>query len=395
MATKLSFRGEVPVPASHVRAAACVGLLSVGLLVASSGGAVALADPESSATTAHAPQGARESNQDNSPAARVTDTLRKAVRDMAGALGASRKPARLPSATAASPTTGTGHARTSVRRNAVLPTASATSIPNAAASTPTSAASVPNTAASLPNPAASISTTLVASLDSLSATVTQVVAAVPIVGAPASDVISGIQDVVTSVVGSVGGVTSSPPSLPALMGVGSRNPVDAPAGALAVGQPSAAGAFVPAAPRLSQSPLVPSALPIADGRGAAEATAGVAALDVSGRTSLPRNVDSPEGAFGSFLGQAFREIAAHLSLAALAAAALPGLGGLLILTAAGIRIGYRQAKANFVLRASNFARFTRQGPIGIVRSGSLIAVRPRPLRLMAPVSAEGLLGEVA
>ncbi len=115
------------------------------------------------------------------------------------------------------------------------------------------------------------------------------------------------------------------------------------------------------------------------------------------RAELPCRVRSQpqRAAFGSFLGQAFREIAAHLSLAALAAAALPGLGGLLILTAAGVRIGYRQAKANFVLRASNFARFTRQGPIGIVRSGSLIAVRPRPLRLMAPVPAEGLLGEVA
>jgi hypothetical protein len=179
------------------------------------------------------------------------------------------------------------------------------------------------------------------------------------------------------------------------MGVGSRNPVVAAAPADAVGQPSAAGAMVPAVPRLSQSPAIPLAVPVADGRGVPDATAGVVALDVSGRASLPGEVASSEGAFGSFLGQAFREIAAHLSLAALAAAALPGLGGLLILTAAGVRIGYRQAKANFVLRASNLARFTRQGPIGIVRSGSLIAVRARPLRLMAPVPAEGLLGEVA
>ncbi len=112
--------------ASRVRVAACAGLLSAGLLVASSGGAVALADPDSTASTAHAPQGARESNQDNSPAARVTDTLRKAVQDIAGALDAGRKPARLPSATAAGPTTGTGHARTPGRRNAGLPTAAAT-----------------------------------------------------------------------------------------------------------------------------------------------------------------------------------------------------------------------------------------------------------------------------
>ena len=82
-------------------------------------------------------------------------------------------------------------------------------------------------------------------------------------------------------------------------------------------------------------------------------------------------------------------------MAALAAAALPGLGGLLILTAAGVRVGYRQAKANFVLRANNLTRFARQGPIGIVRSGSSIAVRVRPLRLMAPLPPESLLNQVA
>lgn len=396
------FRGEAPVPASHVRVAACAGLLSAGLFVASTGGAVAFADPDSSGSTAHAPQGARESNQDNSPAASVTDTLRQAVRDTAGALGAGRKPGRPQSAIAGSPTTGTGHARTPGRRNAGLPTAAATSIPNAAtsipntpASIPNAPASVPNAAGSVPNAAGSISNTLSTSLDRLGATVTAVVAAVPVVGVPASDVIGGMQDVFTSVVGSVGDVTSSPPSLPALMGVGSRNPVDAAAGAHAVGHPSAAGAPVLVAPRVSQSSGVLLTLPIADGRGVPDATAGVAALGFSGQASLPRKVASPAGAFGSFLGQAFREIAAHLSLAALAAAALPGVGGLLIATAAGVRIGYRQAKANFVLRASNLARFTRQGPIGIVRSTSSIAVRVRPLRVTAPVPAEGVLGEVA
>ena len=70
------FCREVSVRASHVRVAACAGLLSAGLLVASTGGAVALADPDSSASTAHAPQGARESNQDNSPAARDRKSTR-------------------------------------------------------------------------------------------------------------------------------------------------------------------------------------------------------------------------------------------------------------------------------------------------------------------------------
>ena len=395
--------------ASHVRVAAGAGLLSAGLLIGTSGGAVALADPDSSGSTPHASQSARESNQGSRPAAKVADTLRKAVRDMAGALNAGRKPGQPPSAAASGPRSRVANARTPGRRTASLPTATATPAPSAAASSPTSAttvptsaasvpiatASVPNAAATVPDLTGSISTTLVTSIDRLGAMVTQVVAAVPIVGAPASDVIGGVQDLLTSVVGSVGEIPASPPSLPALMGVGSRTPVDVAAGVHAVGHPPAAGASAPVAPRLSQSPVIPLALSTADGRGVQEATAGVAALDVSGRASLPREAASTEGAFGSFLGRAFRQIAAHLSVAALAVAALPGLGGLLIVTAAGIRIGYRQAKANFTLRTNNLARFARQGPIGVVRSGSLIAVRARRLRVVAPVPAEGLLDQVA
>ena len=73
-----------------------------------------------------------------------------------------------------------------------------------------------------------------------------------------------------------------------------------------------------------------------------------------------------------------------LSLAALAALALPGVGGLTILTAAGVRVGYRQAKAGFALRTAGIARFARAGavPLGVVRSGSLVVVRPRALRVV-------------
>ena len=75
-----------------------------------------------------------------------------------------------------------------------------------------------------------------------------------------------------------------------------------------------------------------------------------------------------------------------ISLAALAALALPGVGGLPILTAAGVRVGYRQAKAGFALRTAGIARFARPGavPLGVVRSGSLVVVRPRALRVVRP-----------
>ena len=88
-----------------------------------------------------------------------------------------------------------------------------------------------------------------------------------------------------------------------------------------------------------------------------------------------------------------------ISLAALAALALPGAGGLTIFTAAGVRIGYRQATAGFAVRAAGIARFARSGavPLGVVRSGSLVVVRPRALRVVraGAFSADHLLDKVA
>ena len=88
-----------------------------------------------------------------------------------------------------------------------------------------------------------------------------------------------------------------------------------------------------------------------------------------------------------------------ISLAALAALALPGAGGLMILTAAGVRVGYRQAKAGFAVRTAGIARFARPGavPLGVVRSGSLVVIRPRALPVVRPgaLSAGCLLDKVA
>ena len=88
-----------------------------------------------------------------------------------------------------------------------------------------------------------------------------------------------------------------------------------------------------------------------------------------------------------------------VSLAALAALALPGAGGLTILTAAGVRIGYRQAKAGFAVRTAGIAGFARPGavPLGVVRSGSVVVIRPRALPVVraGAFSAGGLLDKVA
>ena len=76
-------------------------------------------------------------------------------------------------------------------------------------------------------------------------------------------------------------------------------------------------------------------------------------------------------------------VVATVSLTTLAAMALPGLVGLLGTCAAGIRIGYRQAKAGSDLPATAIARFVGTGPVGVVRSGSQISFRPRVARARA------------
>ncbi|MET0995670.1 MAG: hypothetical protein ABWY20_17010 [Mycobacterium sp.] len=96
--------------------------------------------------------------------------------------------------------------------------------------------------------------------------------------------------------------------------------------------------------------------------------------------SLPGTAPpAPNGAIAmgvrSFLRHALHDLPLATSLWTLAAVALPGFGGLVILTLVGVRIGYRQAKAGFLLRTAGIARFAGPGPLGVVRSGSLVAVR--------------------
>ena len=97
-------------------------------------------------------------------------------------------------------------------------------------------------------------------------------------------------------------------------------------------------------------------------------------LSLSGLAPVPAGV---EPATRSFLDNVVRSVLAPASLTALAAIAVPGLGGLLIVCAAAVRIGYRQAKAGLAVRVAGIARFAGPGPLGVVRSGSLITLHPR------------------
>ena len=134
---------------------------------------------------------------------------------------------------------------------------------------------------------------------------------------------------------------------------------------------------------------------------------GVAPLDVIalGRTSAVSGMapPAPDAAFPIGAGSSFRHVFGGLllpvSLWALAAGALPWAGGLGFITLAGVRVGYRQAKAGVAVRTTRIAFFARPGavPLGVVRSGSLVAIRPRAMRVVQPgaLSAEHLVDKVA
>ena len=236
-----------------------------------------------------------------------------------------------------------------------------------------------------------------------------------------------IQDMLTSVAGAVVPLTQLQSDLYSfLLGIAGMEPVAAGLGGVAgAGLSPAADASVASQWRLvlplagiPGGPLAGNAHRGCNARGdcvgPVSALTGTAPLAPNGAIpmgvqSFFRHADSELLLPGSALaGRSARRRRAYdltaagvlpISLAALAAVALPGVGGLVILTAAGVRVGYRQAKAGFALRTAGIARFARPGavPLGVVRSGSLVVVRPRALRVVRPgaLSAGCLLDKVA
>ena len=219
--------------------------------------------------------------------------------------------------------------------------------------------------------------------------------------APVSDVSAVVQDLLRSVVGAVVLLAQLPSDLFSfLLGIAGMQPVvGGVGGSHGPGLSAAAGASV--ASRLplglpfagiSGPPLAGiSGLPVTG-----EAT-GVATLDVIalGQASAVPGMAplAPDAAFPMGVQSVFRHVFSGLllpvSLWALAAGALPGAGGLGFITLAGVRVGYRQAKAGVALRTTSIAHFARLGPLGIVRPMALRVVRPVAL------SAEHLLDKVA
>ncbi|GAC1399157.1 MAG: hypothetical protein NVS4B6_05980 [Mycobacterium sp.] len=213
-----------------------------------------------------------------------------------------------------------------------------------------------------------------------------VILSLPGSSTPVADAITSVQDMLTQVNDAVVPLAQVPADLYAMLGVASPNSTTIYAGNAAAAMPTAPNTSL--APQLPTSPVQVSlvsgtaAVPLSAGvmtpaiLGGIEAAGLSRDLLLSGTAPVAADVVAPPSAM-SFLEHTVRAFLAPASLSALAAIALPGIGGLLVVCAAGMRVGYRQAKAAFAARSSGIARFARQGPIGVVRAGSLIALHPR------------------
>ncbi|MGV0853251.1 hypothetical protein [Mycolicibacterium phlei] len=216
---------------------------------------------------------------------------------------------------------------------------------------------------------------------------------------PVRDVIAEVQEMLTTVYGAVTPLIEVPGNLYALLGVPATPapPLIGTGGSLdgfPVEIPEEAPLFGPQPAQVAPT-YVPAPAPLF-GNLTPRPTLGKVAtaprmqpLTVSG--IVPLKMDTPRTA-QSLFQHVIEAVLVPASLTALAAVALPGLGALLVVSAAGIRLGYRQAKAALKMRASGIARFAGPGPIGVVRSGSMIALRqrargPRTTRAVCPEAA--------
>jgi hypothetical protein len=363
---------------SHFRFAACVCMLAAVLLMGSAGGAVAVADRDSrdSAALGHGGTHASRhggthasrhggthasrhgSTKASSPVGKGTDTRRKTVQRVTNTPGSGRQRGQQPSTGAKSPKKEPGGTDTKDEKKDW----------GFAAALPDLVAAVPDLVTADPNVVAPV-TRVVAPAPNVVAPAPNVVAPAPNVVAPAPNVVAPAPRAVASAPNAVAPVSD----------------VIAPADR----HPSVARAVVPLTQPQSELSAfmvvitgkpVENALAGIDGAGLS-ATAGgpvVGAVSEAGRgSSLPRMAPpAPNGVIPkgvrSFFRHVPRDLPVAVSLTALAGVALPAVVWLVILTLTGMRVGYREGKAGFALRAAGIAHFDRRG------AGQGAASRRRP-----------------
>ncbi|WP_126298334.1 hypothetical protein [Mycolicibacterium phlei] len=216
---------------------------------------------------------------------------------------------------------------------------------------------------------------------------------------PVRDVIAEVRDMLTTMYGAVTPLMAVPGNLYSLFGVPvpPAQPLIGTGGSFdgaKIEVPDEAPLFGPQPAQVAPA-YVPTPGPLF-GTLAPRPTLGKVAtaprtqpLTVSG--IVPLKMDTPRTA-QSLFQHVIEAVLVPASLTALAAVALPGIGALLVVSAAGVRLGYRQAKAALKMRTSGIARFAGPGPIGVVRSGSMIALRQRS---RGPRTARAVCPEVA
>jgi hypothetical protein len=243
-------------------------------------------------------------------------------------LGSGRQPGQQPSTGATSPKTQAGGTDTEDQEHAGLVPAH-----------PNPVGAVPKLVAPVTDAVAPVSDVLPPVTDVL-APITDVLAPVTNVLTPVSDVIAPGQDMLTSVAGAVVPLTQPPSDLSSFMlGIAGVAPVENGSGGIhGPGLAAAAGA--------SGALVLPfagvSGVPVA-GNATRVATLDVILLGrvsaLSGMAPQAPNDALPMGA-ESFFSHVSDELLLIASLWALAAVALPGIGGLVILTVVGVRIQY-------------------------------------------------------
>ena len=406
---------------THLRLAAGVCVLTTGLLIAGAGGAVAAADPEPTGSTTSQSQSADDTSQSatttSAPVASTSQPrkypIRTAIQGVLDKLRSLGKTTQRPPSSAKPPSDAVvveDSEIENVESDEIAPAIADPVAPesNEVTSDPSPSPPITNVAApepSKPNGPKSPTdvimpawiavqpvTHAVATVAGAALSVPGVIMSLPASEDPIGDVITSMQTMLVSVNEAVVPLAQVPGDLYSLLVVAAGmdavtvNPIATDS---ATGLSAAAGAGL-----TPQSAPIPPPMPpgppgggisvlgdvIAPATVAGIATAGLSSdLSVSGTAPLATQGAEPTGAL-AVLENTVRAVLAPASLSALAAFALPGVGGLLIICAAGMRLGYRQAKAAWTVRTTGIARFVRQGPLGVVRSGSLVALHPRTLR---------------
>jgi hypothetical protein len=421
--------GEEITISTHLRMAASAFVLSGALLIGSSGGAIATADTDSSgSTTGNSVAGdpTPTTTPTRGPIRTFADSVRKqvemslkgTVQTVTGALNSMS--GATPSTIPKSPPTTFGGTPTvygsTVPESAptddvtpapeVTPAAEVAPAPEATLASETNAVAIPPTVPAVPpvppvlapDPMVALSK-LVNPMSNAVATVAGtlflapgVLVALPTSTTPVADVLTYFETVLTSV-GSAGtSLAQVPGDLATYLGVGTT--IQTPTVGAATGLPRlrAITGVPETAPSWSAVPQLPTALLPGVEVAPAIDEVPVAPLDVTttgtagGQSSPVSALLNPKNDVLSMVEHVIGAIVATVSLTALAAMALPGLLGLLTTCAAGIRVGYRQAKAGAALPDTAISRFVGSGPIGVVRSNSQVQLRSRASRVARPAA---------